>query len=497
MIRKDVVERVRIEDRRERAGVAVILGVALAVLSGCSDLLDVDLPAQLGDAALEDPSGAEFQINSVIAHFENGLDDLLYEIHGREDVGEASVGGANRGDFQYEIYSDNFEDFAVSRRFAFLLHSKLVEDWDVQAVPKRAQFLAITSLYAGASLAWMGSSLCEATIDGGPLLTSAETLAEAETWLTQALSEIAAAGDFAMPHGIASSAEAMAYGLRAQVHWMAGDNQLALADAQRVPNGFAAYVTREDTPERDNTTWFQARSFQSSIMYDVDDEWTGPPNPVTGQPWASPLPFTGWINLGILPDGRVVREDGLPIRTEGLYTTAEELAAAVDDPRVDTYFSELILGYGTGHIMHRYKGGGDPIPIVNWKEMVLIRAEAEGGQTAIDLVNELRAVDNQQNGWNVPMLTYVDPANAQQIRYMIIEERRRALFNEGRYFYTKLKNTDLLWFPRNVGAMRIAGNPYFGGVRYLMPQDEFDLNENLSLTNRGTGCPEGQRPVQF
>ena len=95
------------------------------------------------------------------------------------------------------------------------------------------------------------------------------------------------------------------------------------------------------------------------------------------------------------------------------------------------------------------------------------------------------------------MVTYVDPANAQQIRYMIIEERRRALFNEGRYFYTKLKNTDLLWFPRNVGAMRIAGNPYFGGVRYLMPQDEFDLNENLSLADRGTGCPEGQRPVQF
>ena len=57
-------------------------------------------------------------------------------MHGREDVGEASVGGANRGDFQYEIYSDNFGEFAASRRFAFLLHAKLVEDWDVQDVPE-------------------------------------------------------------------------------------------------------------------------------------------------------------------------------------------------------------------------------------------------------------------------------------------------------------------------------------------------------------------------
>ena len=86
--------------------------------------------------------------------------------------------------------------------------------------------------------------------------------------------------------------------------------------------------------------------------------------------------------------------------------------------------------------------------------MLLIRAEAAGGQGAIDLVNELRAADN------LPRVTYLAGATAtpQQIRYMIIEERRRALFLEGRYFYTKLKNLDLLWFPRSAGQSPDGGN---------------------------------------
>ena len=495
MIMNDVVERVRIKDRRGRAGVTVILGVSLAVLSGCSDILQVDLPAQLGDAALTDPTGAEFQVATFIGHYENGIDDILYEIHGREDVGEASVGGANRGDFQYEVEAGNFNNFSVSRSFAYGLHDKLTDEWTVAEVAKRSEYLAISSMYAGANLSWMGSALCEATVDGGAMMTAAQTLTLAETWLTQSLGEIASAGgDFEMPYGIASSAKAQAYGLRAQTRWMAGDLAGASADAAQVPQGFYAYVTREDTPDRDNTTWFQAVSFQSSIMYDVNDWWVGPVNPVTGQAWGDPIAFTGWINLGILPDGRAVREDGLPIRTAvGLVTdhppTADELANAVADTRAPTFWSELILGYGTGHVMNRYTGGGADIPMVNWKEMVLIRAEHEGGQAAIDYVNVLRTADN------LPLVTYADPTNATQIKYMIIEERRRALYLEGRYFFTKIKNTDLLWFPRNVGAMMIAGNPYYGGVRYIMPRAEFEVNKNLNLDKRGTGCDAGEAPT--
>ena len=492
----------RVRADRRGAGAAVTLFVSLAALGGCSDILDVELPAQLGDEALESPQGAEGQINTIMAHFEHGHNEFLIEAWGRESFGEPATaqGTARFTAYEYRPYASTnntagyHNQMMKAKRFAFRLHDRLVEEWTVEDVPDRAQFLAISSLYAGATLSWMGASLCEAVIDG-PLLTSAETLAEAERWLTQALAEIAASagGDFEMPYAAASSARTMAYGLRAQVRWMAGDAEGARADAEQVPPGFVAYVTRDGDAGRRNTAWLISSFGVNMLMYDVIDFWEGPPNPVTGQPWPNPIPFTGWINLGILPDGRAVREDGLPIRTEGPYTTAEELADAIRDTRVQHFTAEGRAGAGGSfvYVVNRYTKADDDIPLVNWKEMVLIRAEIAGGQRAIELVNELRAADD------LPLVTYADASNEQQIRYMIFEERRRALFAEGRFFYTKLQNTDVLWFPRNVGKMANLGNPFFGGVRFLMPQDEYELNENLTLADRATGCPEHQRPVQF
>jgi len=150
-----------------------------------------------------------------------------------------------------------------------------------------------------------------------------------------------------------------------------------------------------------------------------------------------------------------------------------------------------IQGGPPGPVASRYLTDGDDIPLVNWKEMWLIRAELEGGQNAINLVNELRAADG------LPLVTYADPGNATQIKYMIIEERRRALFLEGRFYLTKLKNLDILWFPRGEGHTTASKWQLNGGVRRLMPQNEYELNKNLSLESRATGCSVGERPVKY
>jgi hypothetical protein len=125
--------------------------------------------------------------------------------------------------------------------------------------------------------------------------------------------------------------------------------------------------------------------------------------------------------------------------------------------------------------------------------MVLIRAEAAGGQGAIDLVNTLRTADN------LPRITYLTGATATplQIKQMLLEERRRALYVEGRYLFGKFKNLDLTWFPRSVGQSRDAGHAFTGGVRWLMPDNEFQLNTNLGLDKRATGCAQHERPVNF
>jgi hypothetical protein len=364
----------------------------------------------------------------------------------------------------------------------------------VNAVPRRAQFLAISSIYEGAAIGWMGQALCEAAINGGPLIPAAEALAMSESLLTRALGEIQAVGDFAMPSRISSSAMTMTYGLRAQIRWMMGNTSGALSDAQQVPQGFVAYVTREPNRRNEIGSVRDAGGFLD--LYDPIDWWPNNiVNPATGQLWPEVLPFTGYTFLGILPDGRAVHDDGIPVRYRG---TADLIhigndygvePTAVPDPRVSTREVEIQGKGGRGYVPTKYPDVDNDIPLVNWKEMWLIRAEIEGGARAIELVNELRAADG------LPLVTYADPGNANQIRYMIIEERRRALAMEGRFFHTKVMNPDLMWFPRGIGGTRGFGHPLDGGVRFLMSGGEYINNQNLTLADRATGCSANQAPV--
>ena len=166
-----------------------------------------------------------------------------------------------------------------------------------------------------------------------------------------------------------------------------------------------------------------------------------------------PIPFTGYRDLAILPDGRAIRDNGIPIRLAGNYRTPEE-ATAVKDVRVQHMMGVVFARAAQTYVSAKYTSEADDEALVNWKEMILIRAEAAGGQGAIDLVNTLRTADN------LPRITYITGATATplQIRQMIIEERRRALYLEGRFVFTKFKNLDLLWFPRAQGQSRDAGH---------------------------------------
>jgi hypothetical protein len=378
------------------------------------------------------------------------------------------------------------------------LYEKLDKEWTVQQVGQRERFMAISALYAGANLNIMGSTLCEVTVSAGPLLTPTQTLTLAEEWLTKALGHIqaagGAAGDFAMPHGVATSAKAMAYGLRAQARWMKGDLAGAAADAALVPQGFRAFVVREATPDRRNRPYYAGTVTRYVELADVNDWWKGGTavNPVTGQPWPSPIPYTGYRDLGILPDGRAIRDNGLPIRLAGNYRTPEE-ATAVKDVRVQHVMGVVFARSAQTYVSAKYSSEADDETLVNWKEMVLIRAQAAStAQGTIDLVNVLRAADN------LPRVTYLGAtATPTQIRQLLHEERRRALYLEGRFVFEKYKTLDISWFPRSVGQSRDAGHAFSGGVRWLMPDSEYQLNTNLGMGKRATGCAQHERPVNF
>jgi hypothetical protein len=477
-------------DKRTRRAFAIFALAALTASTACSDILDVDLPAELTDDALNDPAGATTQLNSAIVEFEGAFNEFFWTLHGREDGAEVVF--RSPGVTQMSTYDPTqmpFNQFSRSLKFATGLHGKLEGGWTAQQVPNRARYLAITSIYEGAALSWMGGTLCEITIEAGPKLSPAEVYTKAEAALTRALAEIdATGGDFALPFNISTSARNMAIGLRAQVRWMAGNRAGALEDAARVPRGFMAYVTREARPGRRNLAFEAGNGTRFARLLDVNDWWRGAPNPVTNRAWPNPIPFTGYTNLGILPDGRAVRDDGLPIRTAGNHRTAIE-STAVPDTRVKS-LAATVQGIGLpGQFVNaKYAGEGSPIALVNWRELWLIRAELEGGQRAIELVNEIRTADG------LPLVTYLTATNTEGIRYMIIEERRRALFLEGRYFFTKLKNLDILWFPRGEGSLPTGGQFLLGGIRFVMPQTEYQLNPNLTLEDQATGCVPNERP---
>jgi hypothetical protein len=76
---------------------------------------------------------------------------------------------------------------------------------------------------------------------------------------------------------------------------------------------------------------------------------------------------------------------------------------------------------------------------------------------------------------------------------VLLEERRREFFNEGgRYWSTKIQNTDLLWFPRREGVSPLQGYQYLGGVRLLWDGSEYEGNDYWGARGgpaaQGTGC---------
>lgn len=474
----------------KRIAVGLSLVVALGAMGACEDLLDVDLPSSLTDDALDAPEGAATQVNSVIALFECAYTTLAYQAAGHEDVWEkiAGVAGSaaqydawpDRGDCDSSPEDDDwYDNIQVGRALGVKTYARLGE-WTDEEVDDRTKKQAIVALYIAANMDVLGEFFCEMAVDGGSLMSATETLTMGEGWIATALGHISSLGDFEMPYGIASSATNMAVGLRARMKWSRGDLSGAMADANAVPARFTSWVIRGAGPQRRNKVYNTGTAVGYAGMLDVNDWWNEGPNPVTGAAWGSPIPFTGYLNLSLMADGRAVHASGLPVR-------ASDAGSSLDS-RVG-HFIKTVQGPVPRDVPTKYTADSDNIPLVSWQELLLIKAEAQGGQAAIDLVNELRTFHG------LPQVTYADAGNATEIRYMILEERRRELFLTSRWWASKIQNTDVLWFPRSTGFFPEQGYELNGGVRMVMPRSEYDLNENFTVDQRSTGCDVGQRPV--
>jgi hypothetical protein len=488
-----------------RAGVAVALGLTAAA---CDGLLDVELPGSITEDATFVPAQATLLVNSAIADIECSLSDFTaFEAAGFEDNTTRTVGWwgsrferpvtPNTGNCSTgETSVGWFHPLQAGRWMAEETYNRLENDWDAGEVPDREKLMAEAAIYAGIAYTQLGEFFCEVMADGGPKMGWQESLQKGEQWFTDALTHITAAGDFAMPGGVSSSAQQMAYLLRARARWAqntTAKDAAAVSDAQMITEGFASYVTRESGGER--TRWNRVYSAHVGLGWVVllgpVTWWTGTtstqPAFLGGGAWPATIPFTGYWDLAVLPDGRAVTDAGFPI------TIAD--AGSVADPRVPEQLS-AVTGVGggtgpnnyTGHEEQKYVAAGDDIPLAKWEEAWLLRAQIEGGQTAIDLVNDIR------DAHGLPQVTYLTGASpANDILKMVLEEVRRSHFMEpGRWWSHKLRYD--LWFPRGEDQ-DIWNFGYQTGVRMVYPNGEYTTNANLTDADQGSGCAPNQDPT--
>jgi hypothetical protein len=246
-------------------------------------------------------------------------------------------------------------------------------------------------------------------IDAGPAMTPAQVLTSAESIFTNA---IAAAQTANLP-----SILNLALVGRARARLDLGKTQAAAADAALVPQGFVFNSTHSSA---DPTRY----------------------NKIYGDNYLNGFISISWQFIGLtfggVPDPRVKFD-----------TSANK---AMDQ-------SVLIL-------QNKYTAYSSPIPMATWQEAQLIIAEAQGGQTAVAIINTLHSMAG------LPPFTSSDPT---AITKQVQQERSRELFLDGHRLYDMIR-----WkLPFATGVDPYDGVTYGTSTCMPLPQSEINGNPNL------------------
>jgi hypothetical protein len=439
--------------------IRVALGAfVVAGLGACDSLLEVELPGNLTEDDLYQPESAEILVNSAIADFEcaysmysavmSGAEDATWKTSGyfatsTEYQSQRPAGGACT--LNTDVGENWFQGFQKSRLLAESSYGYLT-GWSDAEVPNRTRLLATAAVYAGLFYAHFGEIYCEFALPGEAPMTPIETLTRAEEWLTDALGHMGT-GDFEIVS--TPSLKELAYLVRARVRLAMGDDLGAASDAAEVQPGFAAWVTRDASVRPRWNAVHQAlnatrwRSFAGPVWWYGHDD--------------TQLVSVGYLDLTIRADGMPTVNDGDP------------------DPRVPVVFTGQFAqdGVTDQYTTSKYSGLGDDQRMASWAEAQYILAEIEGGQSTVNRINAVRDLYG---------LTHFSSTDDDEIYTVLIEERRREFFLEGRHHADKLRYG--LWFPRGRGWNHKSVRY---GLEYclLMPESAYELNDQVTAGYTG------------
>lgn len=392
---------------QRRALPLLALGAMLAA-GACDSLLDVEAPSRIPADNLQDPTSATLLLNGAVGDFECAFGSyvVMSGLIGEEFVDATQTADRWPYDRREIQPSDRrygefgctalgvYTPLSTARWAAENLLGKL-QGWTDEQVPNRSALIATSAAYSGYSHLLLGEAFCSgvllnAALEPGGEVPAAEVLRRAEERFGLAL----------QTPGIPDSIRNMALVGRARARLNLGDKAGAAADARQVAANFVKSATastlaarRENRVHRENNT---------SQSVSVGPAYRG-------------LTFGG-----------------------------------VADPRVNVTNTGRVATDGTPvWVQNKYASLATPLPLATWDEAQLIIAEAEGGQTAVNIINGFHARAG------LPAFASTDPAAIQR---QVVEERRRELFLEGHHF------GDVRRY--NLALTPAAGTPFAKGGTY-------------------------------
>jgi starch-binding outer membrane protein, SusD/RagB family len=391
------------------------------LLASCDTLLDVDTPSFVSADDLENPNLAALIVTGAASDFEFAFQGyvLTSAIFGNE-LGDATFTAARWEVDQRKIQPSSTRyvsaaDFGVytplsTARFAADDALRRLDTWTDAEVENRTALIARASAYAGYSYLLLGEGFCSMAIDLSAELPREEIFNRAVARFERAISTAQAVGD----NNILNMAR-IGLGRTLLNLGRAADAANAV---QAVPDGFVFNVSASGEGNRRQNRIFQQFN---GLSVTVNPGYHG-------------------LEVGGVPDPRVPVE-----------------FAARNSSGVDVYRTT------------KYTAFGSPIPLARSAEAKLIRAEAAGGQTAVNLINELRAVHG------LPAFSSND---ATEIRNQVIEERRREFFLESQTLYD-LTRYNLPLNPAPGSQYRDQNDTY--GDQRCMPLPDVERNNNPNL----------------
>lgn len=371
------------------------IGTALALLfvGACSTgrLLDVTSPNSVPVDLFDNPKNAGLMVNSAIGDFECAFNAAVV-VEGviSDELGDAQLGAAqwpyDRRDANTQtngIYGTSgcvsaqgpgiYTPLSTARWDADNALTKL-NGWTDADVPNRALYIAQMNLYAGFSYTLLGMSMCKAAFDLGPAVDQKAMFALAEKRFSDAITGATTLNN-------ATILNAARIG-RARVRLYQANLAGAIADAQPVPKGFVFNASTDASDQRRyNGVYLRTQQ--------------------TGNYTVESLSLNLKTENGESdPRATVLSTTTRPADSKSVIYVPKKFSAA------STTLGDAI-----------------PLPIARYEEAQLILAEAQGGATAVNIINAMRT--------DAGLLPYTGPQDAASIQNLVIDERRRVLFVEG------------------------------------------------------------------